>query len=152
MLFRSVEKAKEIISNVRMIRQQKAISPKERLKLNYRIIKVGLSDELNPFISKLANLSAIEAVTEKVSFAAGFVTLDAEFFVPLGIKLDIGAERERIEKEIDYLNGFLKSVNAKLSNDKFVSFAKAEVVENERKKLADAEAKKKVLEIQLSSL
>lgn len=75
-----------------------------------------------------------------------------EFFVPLENNIDVSAEKERLEREIDYLKGFLKSVEAKLSNDRFVQNAKAEIVDIERRKKEDALAKMKILEEGLASL
>ena len=146
------DKAKEIVSQVRMIRQQKNISPKEKLSLHSVQIKGKPEYLFYPVIMKLANLTEIKNVTEKVSNASGFITAEAEYFIPLGDKIDISVERDRITKEIDYQNGFLRSVTAKLSNEKFVANAKPEVVDNERKKQSDALSKIKALEEQLNAL
>ena len=146
------DKAMEVISQVRMIRQKKNISPKEKLQLCYTQIKEKPVELFYPIILKLANLSEINPVSDKVSGAAGFVTADAEYFIPLGNKVDLDAERERILKDIAYHQGFLKSVTAKLSNEKFISNAKPEIVENERKKQSDSMATLKVLEEQLLAL
>jgi valyl-tRNA synthetase len=146
------DKAKEIVSQVRMIRQQKNISPKEKLSLHCVQIKGEPEDLFYPVIMKLANLTEIKNVTEKVSNASGFITAEAEYFIPLGDKIDLSVERDRITKEIDYQNGFLRSVTAKLSNEKFVANAKPEVVDNERKKQSDALSKIKALEEQLNAL
>ena len=148
----SFEKIKDIISNVRMIRQQKGLSPKDKLDLNYRIIKSEPEKQFHSLLIKLANLSSVCEVKDKVGSAAGFVTMDAEFYIPMGEKIDVEAERKRIIKEIEYLDGFLKSVQAKLSNEKFISNAKVEIIENEKNKLNDAKAKRKALELQLTSL
>jgi valyl-tRNA synthetase len=75
-----------------------------------------------------------------------------EFYIPLGNNIDVAAERERLQKEIEYQQGFLKSVTAKLSNERFVQKAKPEIVENEMKKKADAEAKIKSLTDNLNGL
>jgi valyl-tRNA synthetase len=75
-----------------------------------------------------------------------------EFFIPLAGNIDVEAEKESLKKEIDYLQGFLKSVNAKLSNERFVQNAKPEVVANEQNKKDDAEAKIKILEESLAAL
>jgi valyl-tRNA synthetase len=75
-----------------------------------------------------------------------------EFFIPLGDKVDAGAERERIQKELEYNRGFLESVMKKLGNQNFVSKAKPEIIASEEKKKADAEMKIKVLEEQLNGL
>jgi valyl-tRNA synthetase len=146
------ERAKEIITEVRNIRQKKSISPKEKLSLSVRMLKGKNDNSFDAVVLKLANLTEMNLVNEKVDGAMSFVTQFAEFYVPLGDKMDAGAERERILKEIEYNKGFLKSVAAKLGNEKFVSNAKPEVVENEKKKQADAENKIKALEEQLAGL
>jgi len=151
-LIKDVEIAKQVISEVRNIRNSKQISPKEPLPL---AIKVNSSIDYNQyqgFINKLANLSEFVLVDDKIAGAASFMAGRDEFFVTLAGNIDAEAERERINKELEYLQGFLKSVDAKLSNERFVNNAKAEVVENERKKKADAEAKIKILEESLATL
>ena len=75
-----------------------------------------------------------------------------EFFISLGNTIDVDLERDRLEKEIDYQNGFLRSVEAKLSNERFIQNAKEDVVENERRKKEDALSKLKILEAALKSL
>lgn len=89
----------------------------------------------------MANLESIRAVTEKEATAASFLVGTTEYAVPLGSNIDIEAELKKLEEERRYLQGFLKSVKVKLSNERFVANAKPEIVENERKKQADAESK-----------
>jgi len=103
-------------------------------------------------IEKLCNLSPIRYVTEKVTGASSFLIKGNGFYVPLGDKIDAEAEIEKLNLELDYTRGFLKSVMLKLSNERFVSNAKPEVVEVERRKMADAELKIKTMEEQISML
>jgi valyl-tRNA synthetase len=103
-------------------------------------------------ISKLANIEKCSIVADKVPGAASFMAGTDEFFVPLANSIDVPAEKERMEKEIDYLKGFLKSVEAKLSNDRFVQNANVAVVDNERRKKDDALSKIKILEEGLAGL
>jgi valyl-tRNA synthetase len=91
-------------------------------------------------------------VNEKVENAYGFIASNTEYFIPFTASIDMEAELARIQKEIEYNKGFLKSVMAKLGNEKFVANAKPEVVASETKKKDDAEAKIKALEEQLESL
>jgi valyl-tRNA synthetase len=84
--------------------------------------------------------------------SVGFVSGGAEFFVPLEGQIDLGAEKERLTKELEYTQGFRDSVIKKLSNEKFVQNAKADLVERERQKLADAESKITALEQSLAGL
>ena len=103
-------------------------------------------------ITKLANISAINRVTEKDITAAAFLVGTTEYAIPLGNSIDIEAELKKQEEELKYLQGFLKSVKAKLGNERFVSNAPAQVVENERKKQSDAESKIKSLEESIAAL
>ncbi|MFM7234576.1 MAG: hypothetical protein ACKOZM_08290, partial [Flavobacteriales bacterium] len=81
-----------------------------------------------------------------------FVTAHAEFFIPFTAQVDVAAEKEKIESELIYARGFLKSVEAKLNNERFVNNAPANVLEAERKKQSDTLAKIKMMEDQLSAL
>jgi valyl-tRNA synthetase len=103
-------------------------------------------------IEKLCNLKPIRYVTEKVTGAVSFLIKGNEFYIPLGDKIDKEAETEKLKLELDYARGFLKSVMVKLSNERFVANAKPEVVEVERRKMADAELKIKTIEEQISML
>ncbi|HYK77922.1 MAG TPA: valine--tRNA ligase [Daejeonella sp.] len=142
----------QAISEVRNIRNTKQISPKEALPLD---IKVNSDIQYNDYlsiISKLANITEVKFVDDKVAGSSSFISGKDEFFITLAGNIDVDAERERLQKEIDYLKGFLKSVEAKLGNERFVQNAKAEIVENERRKKADAEAKINILEESLEAL
>lgn len=148
-MINSFEKVKEIIAGVRSIRLQKNIPNKELLSLEI----VGSHDNsFDEAIRKMANLESIKAVTEKDATAAAFLVGTTEYAVPLGNNIDVEAELKKLNEELVYLRGFLKSVSAKLSNEKFVANAKPEIVENERKKQADAESKIKTIEENISSL
>jgi valyl-tRNA synthetase len=132
------EVVKEIIAGVRTVRMQKNIPNKDELQMHV----LGVHDDaLDAAIAKMCNLSAIEKATEKqpgdVSFRVGTI----EFAIPLNEKLDVEAELQKMEAELVYQEGFLNSVVKKLSNERFVQNAKPEIVENERKKQADAESK-----------
>ncbi len=152
LLLKDIEAIKQAVSEVRNIRNSKQISPKEALPLAIKINSgIAYSDYFN-IINKLANITDVSLVKDKLEGAASFIIGRDEFFVTLAGNIDVEAERERITKELVYLNGFLKSVNAKLSNDKFVQNAKEEVIANEKNKKADAEAKIQILENNLNSL
>jgi valyl-tRNA synthetase len=140
-LLGDVENVKQIITQVRNIRNSKQISPKEALVLS---VKANLS--------KLANLSELNFVSDKVTGTGSFLVTTDEFFVPLNENMDVAAETERLQKEKDYLIGFLRSVNAKLTNERFMSNAKPEIIDAEQKKKADAEAKLNIIEEGLSGL
>lgn len=151
-LLQDFEAIKQIVSDIRNIRNVKQISPKEALPL---LIKKSSNIHYENYfniIAQLANTELITFVDEKPSDSIGFMVNTDEFFVTLNQTLDVGAERERLNKEISYLQGFLKSVNAKLSNERFVQNAKPEVIAIERQKKEDSEAKIKALENSLSKI
>lgn len=142
----------EITSNIRNLRSTKGISPKEVLEL---VIKTTDENSIQPIISsiqKLGNISGITFSSEKPENCAGFVLGSDEYFIPVTLEIDVEAERKKLEEELAYTQGFLSSVDKKLSNEKFVNGAPAQVIENERKKKADAEAKIKAIEASLAGL
>ena len=151
-IIKDFEIVMEVITNIRNIRKQKNISPKEKLQVFEKVNQGEIVQTYDPLIIKLCNLSSFEYVNQKVEGAFSFVLKHAEFYVPLSQNIDVAAELERLTKDLDYNIGFLKSVQAKLANEKFVANAKPEMVENEKKKLADAASKIKAIEEQLRSL
>ncbi|MDB5002440.1 MAG: valS [Mucilaginibacter sp.] len=151
-LLADVENVKQIITQVRNIRNSKQISPKEALVLSVKANSGINYLAYKAILSKLANLSELNFVNDKVTGASSFLVSTDEFFVPLNENIDVAAETERLQKEKDYLIGFLRSVNAKLTNERFMSNAKPEIIEAEQKKKADAEAKLKIIEEGLSGL
>jgi valyl-tRNA synthetase len=142
----------EIIGEIRNFRNSKGISPKESLKLFVKSGEQNLIKSFWPIINKLSNLNEILFTTEKVTNASGFVIKSSEFFIPLDGKIDAARERETILKELEYQRGFLMTVEKKLSNEKFVNSAPPQVIETERKKKQDAEAKIKSYEEALKNL
>ena len=141
--------ASEIVTNVRNIRQQKGVSPKEKLTLFVKS-SVKMSNRFDEIICKLSNLSSYELTGVKIEKSVSFLISNHEFFVPLSAVIDPDSEKERLKQELDYNMGFLKSVQAKLANERFVGNAKPEIVAVEKKKEADAIAKIKSIEEQLS--
>lgn len=145
-LLKDFSLVKQVVSEIRNIRNSKQISPKQALSLHVKISSDINYKDYTGIISKLANISEFTPVTDNLSGSSSFLVGRDEFFIPLADNIDVDAERERLEKEVDYLKGFLKSVDAKLSNERFVQNAKADIIDNERKKKADAEAKIRILE------
>jgi valyl-tRNA synthetase len=131
----------EIITEIRNFRNSKGISPKESMTLFVKTGEQILVKSFWPIIKKLSNLSEVAMTTEKIQSAAGFVVKSTEFFIPLEGKIDTEKERELLLKELAYQRGFLAAVEKKLSNEKFVASAPEKVIEMERKKKEDAEAK-----------
>jgi valyl-tRNA synthetase len=148
-MLKGFESAEKVVMEVRRIRNEKQIAPKEKLHL---VSKGNQSSDYNPVIQKLANLEKIESVTEAPTSAAGFVVKGTEYFVPLEGLVNAGEEKEKLKKELEYTKGFLMSVTKKLSNEQFVSGAPEEVVAAEKIKQTDAESKIKALLEQLKSL
>jgi len=140
------------IVQVRNVRNERNISPKDPLELYIRIPENPASKSFEPLMMKMCNLSAIHYTNDKVENAASFISSNIEFYVPLAGRVDVEAEKEKLQKDLEYNHGFLKSVQAKLANERFVSNAKPEIVESERKKEADALSKIKTLEEQLAAL
>lgn len=146
------EVALELITSIRNFRSQKGKSPKEALEL-FAGSNANLSGGTIELVKKLANVSAYHIGVNKPEPSFGILIKSAEFFIPVSFdNMDKEAEIERLNKELEYNKGFLKSVQSKLANERFVSNAKPEIIENERKKQADAEAKIQSLMDQLSAL
>lgn len=150
-LIKEFDLVKQVISEVRSIRNSKGISPKIALPLAINAKTMDFS-KYQDSIVKLANIETLSFVDDKIQGAVSFLAGKDECYVTLENNLDVAAEQERISKEIEYLKGFLISVDKKLSNERFVQNAKPEVVENEQNKKADAEEKIKILEASLLNL
>ncbi len=148
-ILKQFEFTQEVINNVRKVRSDKNISFRDAIQL---VVKGTANKEFDCVIAKLCNVSEVSYVAEAPAGAFGFIVGSTEFFVPLTGSVDVEAEIKKLEEELKYAQGFLKSVEAKLSNERFVSGAPAAVVEKERKKKADAEAKIAVIEQQLAGL
>ena len=149
-LIAQFEHAKQVISGVRAIRQSKNISPREPLKLE---APVGVDNTTwAATIKKLAGLSEIAVVEKKSEGTQSFLIGTEEYAVPLGNLIDAAAEIEKAETEIKRLQGFMMGIQKKLSNERFVQNAPAQVVELERKKLSDAESKIAALQETINSL
>ncbi|MBR6128038.1 MAG: valine--tRNA ligase [Bacteroidaceae bacterium] len=154
-LTQKVEEMKQVVSGVRAVRQSKNISPREPLTL--QVIgkaKDGVTSipALAAIIEKLAGLDKIEQTSEKSEGTQAFLVGTDEYAVPIGNLIDADAEREKAETEIKRLQGFMAGIEKKLQNERFVQNAPAQVVELERKKLADAQSKIAALEATIKSL
>ena len=149
-LAEDIEAVKLIVSGVRMVRNQKNISPKEQLTLN--ILNRNRYADYNEIIVKMANLQTIETVEEKVPDAAQFMVGTDEFAVPVGNLIDIEAEIKKQEAQLAHLEGFLAGIKKKLANEKFVAHAPEAVVALERKKQSDSEEKIAALKESIAEL
>lgn len=143
------EQSKSIVSNIRTVRLEKNIANKEALELEI----VGTYELHNEAaICKLSHLETVRTVVEKQAGSASFLVGTVEMSVPLTNRINVEEELAKMTEEINYLNGFLQSVMKKLDNERFVANAKPEVVDAERKKKADAEAKMLLLQESIAQL
>jgi valyl-tRNA synthetase len=148
-LLADFEQTKNIISQIRNIRNEKNMSPKIAVELTFKgENNIAFVDA----IKKLANVTAVVQTKITREKAYSFIEGTTEFFIPFNESMDVEAERLRVQKELEYNKGFLESVMKKLSNQSFVSKAKPEIISAEEKKKADAEQKIKALNDQLDHL
>ena len=145
------EFASDVVSGIRTIRKEKNIAfknPIELLVLN----KESQTKDFDVIITKLGNISNLTYTTETVENALSFRVKSNEYFIPANDSIDVAAELLKLEEELKYTEGFLKSVQKKLSNERFVSGAPEQVVASEKKKEADAVAKIDTLKASLKNL
>ena len=142
----------EAVSAIRNVRKQKNIPQKEAVELKV-VLDENYPQQFEAVLVKMGNLSAITPVTEKSNPTdAGFIVKTTQYFIPMGDNINLEEEIAKLEKDLAYYEGFLASVMKKLSNERFVTSAPAQVVANERAKQADAEAKIAAIREQLTSL
>ena len=144
-----IETLKEIIAGIRTIRLQKHIANKENLSLQ---INGAFNNAYNAVLSKMANLNAIETVTEKDATAASFRVGATEFSIPLQNNINVEEELKKLNADLQYYEGFLNTVMKKLSNEKFVANAPEKVVAIERKKQSDAQEKIDAIKASIAAL
>ena len=143
--------AAEVIAGVRTIRKDKNIAMKDAIDLKV-VNNENVSTYFDSVITKLGNIVSLEYISEKIDGALTYRVKSNEYFIPVSGNIDIAAEIAKLTEELVYTQGFLKSVQVKLSNEKFVANAKPEIIANERKKEADALAKIATIEQSLASL
>lgn len=143
--------ASEVISGIRTIRKEKNIAFKDAIGFSV-INNEKASTTFDAIIQKMGNLEAIEYVDEAVEGALTFRVKSNEYFVPMVGAIDVEAEIKKLTEELNYTEGFLKSVQKKLSNDRFVNNAPEQVVASEKKKEADALAKIETIKASLASM
>ncbi len=154
-LIEEMKTAQEVITGVRTVRQENGIP--ERTALLMKVLDHGgRSNRFDPLIKKLAHLEEdLSSTDERIENAFSFMVGSNEYFIPYDI-LNTGDvvsnQIQEIEQELDRMRGFLEKSEKKLSNERFVENAPEEVVEKERQKKADAEAKIEVLKEKLEAL
>ena len=145
------EIASEVISGIRTIRKEKNISFKEPIKL-FVINNIGASPSFDAVIKKMGNVEHLEYISEKMGGALTYRVKSNEYFIPMEGSVNVENEIEKLSNELTYTEGFLKSIQAKLTNERFVNNAPEKVVASEKQKEADALAKITTLKNSLSSL
>jgi valyl-tRNA synthetase len=143
--------AAEVISGIRTIRKQKNIAFKEAIECHV-LNNENTSSTFDVVIEKLGNISSLNYTNEPIEGALTFRVKSNEYFVPMQGRIDVETEIAKLTEELNYTEGFLKSVRKKLSNERFVAGAPEQVVASERKKEADALAKIETLKASLASL
>ncbi len=147
-----MQTVREIATAIRSLRTEKNIANKQPLAVIAKATQPAFYDAYLPVIARLVNLEGHSISTEKPDGAVALVVAGHELFIPLAGAIDAYAERARITKEVEYTEGFLRSVQVKLENEKFVANAKPDVLARERQKLADAEGKLAALRESLAAL
>jgi valyl-tRNA synthetase len=132
------ETVKEVVTQIRNYRNQKNISPKEKIDFFQLSRKDQNYCELDALVLKLAGLSAFNYTKTEIENSYKFIVKNIEFYIPLSQNINIEEEKKRLLQELEYSEGFLMSVEKKLSNDKFIANAKKEVIDSEMKKKNDA--------------
>ena len=143
--------AMEVISGIRTIRKDKNIPFKDIIDLKV-VNKEGVSSHFDTVIMKLGNVATLDYVSDKVEGALSYRVKSNEYFIPITGNIDVASEIAKLTDELNYTKGFLKSVQTKLSNEKFVNGAPEKVLEMERKKESDALAKIATLEQSIAGL
>ncbi len=152
-LLKEMDFALELLTAIRGVRASKNLPQRDQLQLLVINRRSGLSAGVEALVMKLANLSEIVADAAKPEGpAAGLIVDTTEFAIPLAANIDVEAERAKVEKEIAYHSDFLRKIEAKLANERFVSKAPAAVIEAERRKQADTIARLDALRASLASL
>ena len=150
-LLQEFDIVKDVVTSIRNIRKEKNLPNKETLELKV-IPDSNYNGNYNAVIAKMANITSIDSVTDKDITAAAFIVKTTEYFIPLGDKIDVEAEIKKLNEELVYLEGFLRSVMGKLNNERFVQNAPAKVLETENAKKDDAEAKIKAIKERVAQL
>jgi len=155
-LIEKVEQAKEMITNVRDIRNKNGVKMKEDIKLSIvstpKAIDLFNLEGWVDLVKKMANLSELNLVVDENLKGISFISGTEKCIVGIESSLDVESQKSEIQKELDYQKGFVASVQKKLENERFVNNASKEVVNRERAKLADGEERIRILTDQLKSL
>jgi len=146
------ELLKEVVTAIRDARNKSQLKPRDRVKLHVQTSDTSIYRNIEDILQKQVNAESVGYVTEPVPNSVNIVVQKDKFFIESENQADTSAQKEQLQKDLNYFEGFLASVEKKLGNERFVQNAKPEVVEIERKKKADAEAKIKAIRESLQSL
>ncbi len=151
-----IESAKTIITGIRDIRNQNQVKPRDPLAITVQDSDTARAlfaqEGLREMLMKMAVLESLELSSEEPENAKSFIAGTDKFYVALNQTIDVEAERKKLADELEYQRGFIRSIEGKLSNERFVGSAPAAIVDNERKKLADGLARVQILEESLGKL
>ncbi len=150
-LISEFEFAQDVVSGIRNIRKEKNMAFKDAIGF-YVINNENIANTFDEVITKLGNLESIEYTNEAVDGALTFRVKSNEYFIPIAGAINVEEEIKKLTDELNYTEGFLKSVQKKLANERFVAGAPEQVIANERNKEADALAKIETLKASLASL
>ncbi len=151
-IIREGEQLKEIISAIRDVRNKNGLSPKIKMTVYIQAKDNGLYQKFDSLIEKIANTHPLQFTQTDIDNTVSQLIQTDKLYIETGVQVDTASEKKKLLEEIDYYKGFIASVEKKLSNEKFVANAKPEIIENERKKMADGLSKLKSLEESLAKL
>jgi valyl-tRNA synthetase len=140
-----------VVAGIRTIRKEQNIKNKEQLALEF-INNQATNNNMNNIIIKLGNLVSMDSVSKKPNSSFSFMVNSNEFFIPMSNAINVESEIKKMQKELDYNKGFLKSVESKLNNERFMNNAPKKIITNEQNKMTDAKSKIRILENKISSL
>ena len=143
---------KEVISSIREARNKNQLKPRDTIRLHIQTEHTATYKTIEDILAKQVNAAAVSYSSAPLVNSITVVVQKDKFFIETTTELDTSSQKEQLQKDLDYLKGFLVSVEKKLGNERFVQSAKPEVIEIERRKKADAEAKIKIIEESLATL
>jgi len=146
------ELLKQVITSIRDARNKNQLKPKDVVQLHIQTASVNNYKAIESILAKQVNAENIEFSSQPENAFISIVAGKEKIYIETNIEVDVVAQKEKLSKDLKYLKGFLISIDKKLSNDRFVQNAKTEVIDLERKKKSDAEAKILIIEQTLSSL
>ena len=143
---------KDVITSIRDVRNKNQVKPKDKIKLHIQTGHKHNYSSIEDILAKQVNAETVAYTGNAVDNSISVLVNKDKFFIETNKAIDTSVQREQLLKDLEYQKGFLASVEKKLSNERFVQNAKAEVIDLERKKKADAEAKIKIIEESLSTI